>query len=183
MKDLVIDTLGLPGATKFTFSIGAIKVGPGTFGPVIQAIKDGKITVEFSNKLPANIAVYSYKHNRYRLGFQAVSGNADKEAVIVHESVHAALDILATPVTVKLSESAAYIAQCLYYYYSNQSAFQGGQKPSFANKTLAAAWTVAMGALTTPDVTDSAAAPLYAALAADPLYQGRLNKTDAFDGV
>ena len=94
-----------------------------------------------------------------------------------------ALDILGSPVTVKVSEAAAYIAQCLFYYNSNQSAFQGGKTPSFGNGTLRAAWGVAMTALKTPALTDADLAPLYTALASDPLYRGRLDKSDAFDGV
>lgn len=183
MKDVVIDTLGLPAASQFTFSFGPINVGPLTFTPVVAALQADKITAVHDAKLPNGVAVYSYKHNRYRLGFDAANGNADRQAVIVHESVHAALDILATPVTVKVSEAAAYIAQCLFYYYSNQSAFQGGKAPSFANGTLRAAWGVAMGALKTPALTDADLAPLYTALGSDPLYRGRLDKSDAFDGV
>lgn len=183
MKDIVIDTLGLPAASQFTFSFSPINVGPLTFTPVIAALQADKITVTRDAKLPNGIAVYSYKHNRYRLGFDATNGNADRQAVIVHESIHAALDILASPVTVKVSEAAAYIAQCLFYYYSNQSAFQGGTTPTFANGTLRAAWGVAMTALKTPALTDADLAPLYTALASDPLYRGRLDKSDAFDGV
>lgn len=183
MKQMIIDTLGLSAATQVAFSLAGITVGPLTFTPVKDALDSDKIGVAFSDRHGAEVAVYSYRHNRYTLGFRQTNSDANRESLLVHESLHAAMDIAAKPATVKNAEAAAYIAQCQFYYYRNQTAIDGGQAPTFRNATLRAAWPIAMAARSTPAITEDTLRPLYSALANDPLYHGRTDNTESYDGV
>jgi len=183
MVDLVTEVLDLPSTLRISFSFGAVTLGNASFKSVVTALAGGKITIVVNPKLGTNTAIYSWKKNRFTFGFSGAAGNADRESLVVHESVHAALDAAASPMAVKQSEAAAYIAQCLYYYYRNETEFAGGKTPSFGDPILKAAWPVSQIVLTKPALTDADVAPLLTAIAQHPLYKGRADKSDAFDGV
>lgn len=183
MADIVTEVLELPSTLRIAFSFGAVTVGNAGFKSVVDALAAGKITIVVNPKLGANTAVYSFKKNRFSFGFKGAAGNGDRESLVVHESVHAALDVSKSPLRVKQSEAAAYIAQCLYYYYRNESEFSGGRSPTFGDPILKAAWPVSQIVLTRAKLEDADVEPLFKAIAEHALYKGRADNTDDFDGV
>lgn len=183
MADIVSDVLGLPNVMRIAFTYGTIIVGNAGFKAVADALTAGKITIVVNARLGGNTAIYSYKHNRFSFGFADAGGNADKQSLVVHEAVHAGFDVASTPMLVKESEGLAYIAQCLYYYYANESAYSGGSKPTFGDPILKAAWPVSQVALTKPALDAEDMKPLFKAISVHPLYKKRYEATDKFDGV
>lgn len=183
MQQVVIDTLDRPEIRKIAFGVGAIYVNALSFEPVKQAITGGKIKVEHKSSIGPYGAKYRYTANTLFLGFSSTGGNADREALIVHECVHAFLDIAAKTVLVKQSEAAAYVAQILYFYYRNEAALSGGQKPTFRDPVLKAAWDVAMIARRKSNLTEAEVQPLYDAIAKHDLYKHSHSKDETYDGV
>jgi len=183
MSDMVRDVLDLPSTLRVSFSFGAVSVGNASFKAVVTALEADKIKIVVNPKLGANTAIYSWKKNRFTFGFSTAAGNADRESLVVHEAVHAGFDAAGSPMGVKQSEAAAYIAQCLYYYYRNETEFAGGKSPSFGDPILKAAWPVSQIVLIRPALTDADVAPLLDAIAKHPLYKSRADKSDEFDGV
>lgn len=183
MKQMVLNVLGQTAITRIALSFGPIAINALSFEPVKQALKKGTITVKYSSKTGANHAKYSFSHNRFTLGFKKTRGSMDREALIAHEAVHAALDAKGVPRTVKQSEAAAFLFQCLYFYYRNETAFKNGAKPTFKNKILKAAWPISQICVRRTRLTASEVEPLYKAIAAHKIYKGRENDKEAFDGV
>lgn len=183
MKEVVLSVLDQPAIRRIAFSFGPIMVNAMSFEPVKTALNETRITVVYSSKLGANRAKYSFTNNRFTLGFRSASGNLDREALIAHEATHAALDAVSNPRSVKQSEAAAYILQCLYFYYRNESAFQDGAQPTFADPILRAAWSVSQICRRRTQLTDDEVEPLFDAIAQHSLYRGREDDEEAFDGV
>jgi len=183
MKEIVLSVLNQPAIRRIAFSFGPITINAMSFEPVKTALNDDRITVVHSSNLGANRAVYSFTNNRFRLGFRTLSGSIDREALIAHEATHAALDAASVPRSVKQSEAAAYIQQCAYFYYRNESAFQDGAQPTFADPILRAAWPVSQIARRRTQLTDAEVEPLFTAIAAHSLYHGREDDEEGFDGV
>lgn len=168
---------------RIVFSLGGISIDANSYKGVKTQIDAGKIKVEHNPKIGTNNGVYRYTANTLFLGFQTAD-NLDREALIVHECCHAAMDIAAKTVRVAHSEAAAYVAQCLYFYYRNEAAFSSGaRKPTFASEKLSAAWDVATKARANPALSDEDIAPLLAAIAKDPTYKDRHDKDESYDGV
>jgi len=180
---MVIDTLSRSEIRRMAFGFASVYINAMAFEPVIKAVKDGKIKVQHKASLGSQGGVYRYTANTLFLGFTATAGSSDREALIVHECTHAACDVKKKTITVKVSEAIAYVAQVLYFYYRNEAAIKKGAKPTFKNPILKAAWDVAMIARHRSSITDKEAQPLYQAIAAHPLYKGRHDKDEKYDGV
>jgi hypothetical protein len=183
MKTMVLDTLDRPAIRQFAFGFANLYINALLFEEVKNAIKNDKITVTHSSKMSSLDAKYVYKKNKLVLGFKKTGGNTDREALIVHECVHALLDIQMKLVSVQQSEAAAYIAQCLYYYYRNEEAFQGGAEATFGDPLLQAAWGVSAKCRKNSSVKDADLQPLYAAISTHSKYKDRYADTEGFDGV
>lgn len=183
MKQMVLDTIDRPEIRQMAFGFGPVYINAMNFEGVKRALNDGKISVEYSSKLPSNRAKYVYKKNKYVLSFRKLSGSADREALIVHESVHAIFDVEVKPLLVKQSEAAAYIAQSLFYYFRNQDALNNGSTVTFQDPILKAAWEVSKLCRRRSQLTDDEVKPLFDAIAAHKLYDDSYDTTDDYDGV
>ncbi len=183
MKKTVTDVLNKPAIRKIAFSFGSIYINASRFASVATAIGNDKITVRYKSSLGSKNGSYVYTANKLLLGFKKTKGDGDREALIVHECVHAAFDITGTAIIVKHSEAAAYIAQCVYFYYQNEGLFTSGGSISFSNPILKAAWKVAMITKKRSRIKNSEMAPLYLAISKHSLYKKSYNKTDNYDGV
>jgi len=150
---------------------------------VKTAIQNDKIKVVYVASMGSKNGAYRYTHNELRLGFKRADSDFDRQALIIHECTHAIFDIAGKPMTVSDSESAAYIAQCLYFYYVNQAAIDGGAKATFANAILSAAWDAAMKAIKKPDLTEDDLKALRKAISENSKYKDRHNKKDKYDGI
>lgn len=183
MKDLVVNTLNDGNVPSIAFSFGPVSVGAAGYTAVKTAVDGGSITVEHVPSLGARGARYRYTHNQFRLGFNSIGGSADKKSLIVHEATHAIFDINRTTMKVKQSEAAAYIAQCMMFYFLNRAALEGGSAaPTFADPILAAAWPIATAAIATPAVPEASLAPLYTAIANNSMYADA-EEDEGYDGI
>jgi len=168
---------------KIKFSLGSISIDSNSYKQVKTQIDNGKIKVVYSKEIGANAAKYRYTHNTLFLGFQSVNDIA-KEALIIHECTHAAFDIAKEALLVSHSEAAAYIAQCLYFYYCNEQALSTGNvKPTFKSKILKAAWNVATKALQNSSLSDNDIKELLAEIVRDPVYKKRHKQQEKYDGL
>lgn len=183
MKTMVTAVLAKPEVTKISFSYGGVKVDSNGFKRVISSINSNKIKVQHNARLGSKKGIYRYTHNTLFLGFKATGGDADREALIVHECVHAISDIAGTKMLVSKSEAVAYIAQCLYFYYKNETAIKSGQKPTFKVKVLQKAWDAAMKAVQNGSLTNADVKPLLDEIAKHPTYRSRHSKDVLYDGV
>lgn len=183
MKQMVLDTLERPEIRQMAYGFGTVYINAMNFEGVKQALIDDKISVKFSNRLPANRGKYVYTHNKYVLGFRQLRGDSDREALIVHESVHAIFDVETKPLTIKESEAAAYLAQCLFYYYRNRDALENGNTMTFRDPILKAAWDVSKICRRRSKLTDTEMQPLFDAIAANQPYKDKQDDTYDYDGV
>lgn len=183
MKSMVTTLLSKPEVAKIKFSFGAISIDSNSFASVKNAVTKGKIKVKQNKGLGNKIAKYRYTHNILFSGFKTTGGNADLEALLVHECVHGAFDILGKKMLVSQSEAAAYIAQCLYFYYKNEKAIKGGATPTFKNSVLKAAWPIALKAVKSSSLKTSDIQPLFSAIAKHPTYKKRHSTQVGYDGI
>lgn len=183
MKQIVLNTLDKPEIRKIAFGFGTIYINALSFESVKEAIKKDKIKVEYKSSLGANTAKYRYTANTLFLGFKDTGGSTDREALIVHECVHAIFDIAGKTMLVKQSEAAAYVTQVLYFYYRNESVILAGSTPTFKDPILKAAWDVAMIARRRSNITEKEVAPLYTAISKHSLYKNNYNNDEKYDGV
>ena len=184
MKQMVLDVLNRAEIRRIAFSFGPpITINGLSFEPVKTALNNDDITVRYSASLGPGVAKYSHTHDRFSLGFRQLGNNIDLEALIVHEATHAALDAQAVPRLLKRSEAAAYLAQCLYFYYRNEAALQAGAQPTFADPVLRAAWPISEICRRRSSLTDDEVEPLYQAITQRRQYRGRGEDEVAFDGV
>jgi len=183
MKNMIITVLSKPEVAKIKFSFGAISINSTSFRNVKNAVTTGKITVSYNAKLGAGRATYRYTHNTLFAGFKATAGIADREALLVHECTHAASDIAGKKMLVKESEAAAYIAQCLYFYYKNEKAIKAGATPTFKNNILKSTWSIAMKAVGNSSLSAADVKPLMDAISKHPLYLKRHSAKVIYDGI
>lgn len=183
LKDQVISTLENANVTRIHFSFGPVRVDSPGYTSVKDAVRDDRIRVVHVPSLGANRAVYRYSHNVFRLGFSSVGGNPDRQALLIHEATHAIFDVNDMDMKLKESEAGAYIAQCMFFYYLNEAAIQGGQSPTFSNPILSAAWPIAVAATSTPSIPVTSLEPLYRAIADNHQYSGRADDDIDYDGV
>ncbi len=183
LESMVTTVLSKPEVAKIKFSFGVVSIDSSSYLKVKNAITGGKIKVSYRASLGPQRAIYRYTHNTLFVGFRTAAGNADREALVVHECTHAACDIAGKKMLVKESEAAAYIAQCLYFYYKNEKAIKSGAKPTFANDILKTAWAAAEkvaggGALSSADLQ-----PLFSAISRNPIYRKRHSAQERYDGI
>lgn len=113
-RKTALDILHDHFAATLTFKVGAIELGHGDLLGVASAIESGKITVIHRPCLGSN-AVYRTGTNQLLIPF-AEMPPVGRRALMVHEAVHAAMDIDKIPLTMQQSEALAYIAQALYLH-------------------------------------------------------------------
>ena len=184
LSTLVRSILSRPEVAKIDFTLGGLRMAPSSFGLVREYILRGKIAVAYSPTLGAGAAKYRYAENKLVMGFRAADVTADGEALIVHESVHIACDLSALSVKTGIDEAAAYVAQCLYFYYRNEKLLsEPGVEPTFADPILKEAWSVAMKARSTKTVPDEDIKGLLKAISKHHLYAKTHSVVRHYDGV
>lgn len=185
MTDLtkMIETvLSREETAKINFSLEGFWVHKFHFLGVRYAVKNETITVKYDATYSPADAFYHYRGDRFYFGFMETGGNVGREETVVHEAVHAAMDISAQPQYLRVSEGCAYVAGALYVYYRNKHLIDQGKQPSYSG-IAAEAWALAGLARSKPALTRDDAKALYAAIDADEHYKGRLRHSERFDGV
>lgn len=184
MVDMVTTVLNMPATQRIGFTFGSVWMNSVSFGLVTTALANSLISIVVNTDLGERVAKYNHKRQRFTFGFADTGGSSDREALIVHESVHAAFDVAISPMMVKQSEAAAYIAQCLYFYYKHEADFVAGRiAATFADPILQAAWPVSQKVLTSPRLTEADVAPLVAVISTHDIYKDRADSIEDYDGV
>jgi hypothetical protein len=120
-----------PIASSMTFSAGGLQLGPGDILSVASAIESGHITVIHRPCMRWTAQYRSGTKNQLLIPF-ASSPALGMRALMVHEAVHAAMDLDRTPLTMQQSEALAYIAQALYLRRNGDDLGATLVQPSFA---------------------------------------------------
>jgi hypothetical protein len=164
-----------------SFSFGGIGFDAKTFPLLADFIDRGQIKVTYdSNK--SGMAEYDYSTNSIILGFTWTL-EYTKEALIVHECVHAVHDIAKTKTSVAISEAVAYVVQCQYLLIKRGD----GKRLSSSNKikdlVFELAWKMAAKIQqgTNPTTTEQQA--LQTAISKHPFYMANATADAGFDGV
>jgi hypothetical protein len=80
---------------------------------VANKVIDGEIAVVYDSSVGAGEAEYDSGTDAFHLGFRSAH-TPTRKALVVHEAVHAALDLKVAGVTIAESESLAYVVQSFY---------------------------------------------------------------------
>lgn len=183
MQQMVFDVLGRPELDKINFKVEGTMMLCIHFWGVRQGLRDNVLRASHEPSLGQGKAKYSLRYNRFKLGFTSTGGSTDREALIVHESTHAALDLCRQNKRLRVSEGIAYLAQVLYFYHKHRAAIDAGTAtPTFGDPILAAAWEVSKGVRTSASLSRAEMQPLYDAIDASALYAGRLDDVEQMDG-
>ncbi len=184
LRTLVRSVLAKPEVKKIDFTLGGLRVGPPSFSLVSEGILNARIDVTHDAKLGGGAAKYRYHENKLVLGFDASGVTADNEALIVHECVHIAGDLSVVAVKVGMDEAAAYVAQCLYFFYKNEKLLsEPGISPTFADPILKEAWQVATKARRSKVLVDDDLEALLKAIAEHHLYSHTHSVMRHYDGA
>ena len=182
LERMVESVLSRDETMRINFSLENFWVHGLHFFGVLCALRNKTITVRHDPALGVNDARYSYQGDRFYFGFQELAGNVTREATVVHEAMHAAMDISRKAQRLRVSEGCAYIAGALYMYYRNQKLVENGIKPNLTG-IHKEAWALAAKARAQGALSQADAKPLYDALEQCDLYKGRLQDVERFDGV
>ena len=137
-----LDILRDPVASTMTFTAGPVELRRFDLAAVAVGIETGKIAVIHRPCL-GNIAYYRGRNPRNQLLVPFASAPPlGMRALMVHEAVHAAMDVRSVPQTMQQSEGLSYIAQALYLHRNGVDLGAAVPSPPFAvNPRNFLAWT------------------------------------------
>jgi hypothetical protein len=159
-KKLVLDVLRSKPISALDFTLEGRKVSPSMYEDVAKAIESKKITI-LIDKVSGDGAGAAYffelkrgektiMYDLLALRFSELSTSSNAQrfkqlADIVHESTHAAFDILKTPNMTHLHhETAAYVAGALYQVTLFVLERGDPSKIKFGKPIFSAAWDIAL---------------------------------------
>ncbi|MGY4336592.1 hypothetical protein [Bradyrhizobium sp. LM2.9] len=127
LRSRVLDVLNGPAVARMRFRFpirgSHVTIAPQTFHHVARAIRLGQVTVAVPTDLAAGVAAQYNDVARTRADGTAVAANTLEvvsatgrldAAYIVHESLHAAYDLLRTGLDANAEEASAYVCTALY---------------------------------------------------------------------
>ncbi|MGX9964350.1 hypothetical protein ACVFYP_13550 [Roseomonas sp. F4] len=114
VRDRVLDTLADPVMAMIRFRMGPLKVTPQMFDKVASAVRSHSIMcIAMGSQAPENVrALYSQPFNFFWIRDPG-SFDLGKCAVVVHESLHAGMDITKQAGNLLLHEAAAHTAEAM----------------------------------------------------------------------
>lgn len=183
MRSELVTLLKSNAVTSIAFKMPGLTVDANTFKPVVTALENQTIGVVRATNFGAEDAAYVYDRNFFAFGFNSAASNTDRQALCVHEALHAACDIAQYTMTVKEAEASAYIAQCFYFMNAQPTYFSSGTRPSMPTTTHDTAWTAAVTAKTSGTLTANDLKPVFTALKNNPLYKTIVDQTQPLDGI
>jgi hypothetical protein len=95
-----------------SFTLGRVGLRPGDLPAVASAIETGKITLIHRPTL-GHMAIYDSQRNRMAIPFASLPP-PDSQGLVVHEAVHAVMDMRKIKLNSIESEIMAYVAQALF---------------------------------------------------------------------
>jgi hypothetical protein len=142
-KQAVLTVLRDRVASNLHFQIGSLELKTGDLLAVAQAIEEGRIQV-IHRPSGGHMAAY-WTDDRFVIPFGQLPPVGSR-ALIVHEAVHAAMDMRRVPLTMEQSEGLAYIAQALYLHHNGLDIAHSVVQPGFhVNAVNFVAWTGIFG--------------------------------------
>ena len=100
---------------SFSHSGRTVTVNRTTFERVASAIENGRVNLDITGAMTTPGAGAEYNSGTNTLRVPPIHGRI-QEAYLIHESVHASLDLTrSTGLTVPLDEAVCYIAEVIYY--------------------------------------------------------------------
>jgi hypothetical protein len=116
LKTWVLHVLNGPAVARIRFRFpirgSHVTITPQTFHHVAHAIVSGRVTVQSPTNLASDRAA-QYVARANRLEVKSVAGRLN-EAYLVHESLHAAYDLLRTGIDANAEEASAYVCSALH---------------------------------------------------------------------
>lgn len=113
LRRLVVGTLASPVISRLNVTHGGYQITGHAMAVVANKVIDGEIAVIYDSSVGPGEAEYDSGTDAFHLGFREAP-TTTRKALIVHEAVHAALDLKAAGVTIAESESLAYVVQSFY---------------------------------------------------------------------
>jgi hypothetical protein len=139
-KRAALDILRDPVASSMAFKAGSVELKASDLPTVASAIVSGKITI-IHRPCMGHMAEYRGRTNQLLVPFSGAPP-LYMRALMVHEAVHAAMDIAKIPQTMQQAEGLAYIAQALYLRRNGVDMGGSVPQPSFlVNPRNFLAWT------------------------------------------
>lgn len=198
-KKLVLEILRSKPIAALNFTVDGRTIKPSMYEDVAKAIEAKKITI-MVDKVSTDGAGAAYFYEMKTgdknvfydvLGLRITELSTTSNAVrfkqladVVHESTHAAFDILKIPNMTQLhSETAAYVAGALYQVTLLVSERGDPTKISFGNPIFAAAWDIAMLLSQKLAVSKQMINKLQTAISNDSLYKDNVKQILPNDGV
>jgi hypothetical protein len=127
-------------AVNMSFSVVSTSLNTGDLPAVANAIETGKITLIHRPTL-GHMALYDSQRNRMAIPFGGMPA-VGSQALIVHEAVHAAMDLRKVRLNSIESEIMAYVAQALFLRRHGQDIGNSLVTPSFqVNPANFISWT------------------------------------------
>ena len=146
LRSRVLDILNGAAVARIRFRFpirgSHVTIAPQTFHHVARAIRLGQVTVRPPTDLAAGVAAQYNDVARTRADGTAVAANTLEvvsaagrmdEAYIVHESLHAAYDLLRTGLDANAEEASAYVCTALYCRMTGLPRPRWANGPIYAN--------------------------------------------------
>lgn len=127
-------------AANLSFTLGRVGLRPGDLPAVASAIETGKITLIHRPTL-GHMAIYDSQRNRMAIPFASLPP-PDSQGLVVHEAVHAVMDMRKINLNSIESEIMAYVAQALFLRRNGLDMGTWTPSPAFSvNPRNYIAWT------------------------------------------
>lgn len=163
-----------------SFSLGGVGFDARTFPVLAGYVERNQIRVDDSGK--DGMAEYDYNTNTIILGFTWTLDHV-KDALILHECVHAVYDVAKTKMPVAVNEAIAYVVQCQYLLVKRGD----GKRLSSPNRqkdlVFELAWKMAAKIQKGEAPTASEKSSLLAAIGQHPFYMHNASSEVAVNGV
>lgn len=182
LRHLVVGALADPVLNRLSVTHAGQTITGRSLAAVANRVIDREIGVVVDSKVGG--AEYDHGTDTFHLGFSSAATRTRK-ALIVHEAVHAALDMhTASSVTIAQSESLAYVVQCFYVReYTADPEMRLTDSNPLKDKVFELAWDMAatLGKGKQPDPLHWSA--LDSAVRRHPTYKKSAAKKAGFDGI
>lgn len=146
LRGRILDILNGPAVARIRFRFpirgSHVTIAPQTFHHVARAIRLGRVTVRAPTDLAAGVAAQYNDVARTRADGTAVAANTLEVvsaagrmdgAYIVHESLHAAYDLLRTGLDANAEEASAYVCTALFCRMTGLPRPRWANGPIYAN--------------------------------------------------
>jgi hypothetical protein len=186
LRRAVLTVLARPELSRIFFSIKSYEINVHKLRDVANAVIDRKIRVRYNPRLKSQSkSYYNFDADELEFGFYTAM-TIEREAVIVHEAAHAALDMaVAHDLKGKEAEAAGYIAQCMYAWVrgGEVSRLEGPTPQDPIDAIFDAATEIGKSFLARKVPPGGLVTTLLNRISVHPWYRANANTTGEYNGV